>query len=104
MSTFPEDNYILRVSDAEDAAEDSGSSDRKMRTDGTPDGATYLNKEISIHVQSDMNDVDVPDGQGRGEAVVAGCAEKQRSDANREMKYPAGAKARVPFGTTEVMP
>lgn len=58
-----EDNYILRVSDAEDAAEDSGSSDPgdAGSKNGTPQMARhYLNKEIPIHVQSDVNDVDVP--------------------------------------------
>lgn len=57
-----EDNYILRVSDAEDAAEDSGGSDpgdAGSKSETPQIARHYLNKDIPIHVLSDMNDVDV---------------------------------------------
>jgi hypothetical protein len=59
----PGDNYILQVSDAEDAAEDGGGSepgDAGSKHGTPPVGRRYLTKEIPIRVQSDMNDIDVP--------------------------------------------
>jgi hypothetical protein len=46
----PEDSYILRVSEAKDEAEGEG-SDRKERL--------YVEKEIALHVHSDLNDVNI---------------------------------------------
>jgi hypothetical protein len=58
-----EDNYILRVSDAEDAPEDSGGSDpgdAGSKSETAQIARHYLNKDIPLHLQSDMNDIDVP--------------------------------------------
>lgn len=60
----PEDNYILRVSDAEDARDSKAGLDQ-----GDPPPAAnaslepprrYQGKEIPLRVQSDMKDLDVP--------------------------------------------
>ena len=59
----PEDNYILRVSDAADVADpndnsEQGDSQTKDRSPQVP--RHYLPKEISLRVQSDMKDLDIP--------------------------------------------
>lgn len=59
-----EDNYVLRVSDAEDAAEENNSAGES----GTQSGKTtapqsarkYLDRDMPLHVLSNMSDVDVP--------------------------------------------
>jgi hypothetical protein len=57
----PEDNYILRVSDAEDAGEENSSDGDSAAAPGksvVPTAARkYLDRSMSLHVLSDMTDV-----------------------------------------------
>jgi hypothetical protein len=58
----PEDNYILRVSDAEDAADESsagGDSEAAPAKNTATAARKYLGREMALHVMSDMTDVDV---------------------------------------------
>jgi hypothetical protein len=60
----PEDNYILRVSDAEDAGAENGSDSDSAAASGETSAPRvarkYLGREMPLHVLSDMTDVDVP--------------------------------------------
>jgi hypothetical protein len=60
----PEGNYILRVSDANDPAEGTGNSDQSdiPAKNGPAQVAArrYQAKELPLHVQSDMKELDVP--------------------------------------------
>ena len=59
----PEDNYILRVSDAQDTADQNDSSDQgdgQNKRGSVPVTHRYPTKEMPLHVQSDMKDLDVP--------------------------------------------
>jgi hypothetical protein len=53
----PEDNYVLRVSDAADSADDDASSGDGQRS---PVARRYLSKEMPLRVQSDLKDLDLP--------------------------------------------
>ena len=60
----PEDNYILRVSDAEDAGEESNSEGDSAAASGKPVAPAvarkYLDRSMPLHVLSDMTDLNVP--------------------------------------------
>jgi len=59
----PEDNYILRVSDAEDTSDDLAGSDQdggQGKNGGPQTVRHYVTKEMPLRVQSDMKDLDVP--------------------------------------------
>jgi len=58
----PEDNYVLRVSDAEDAPEDGGGAapeDPPVKNGRAPAARHYLNKEMQLRVMNDVSDLDV---------------------------------------------
>lgn len=58
----PEDNYVLRVSDAEDTPGENGDSEQSDGASGNgPSQVTrhYQTKEMPLRVQSDMKDLDV---------------------------------------------
>jgi hypothetical protein len=59
----PEDAYILSVSDAEGAADSGADGDPPAgsgQTSAPPSPRKYLDRELSLHVVSEMTDVDVP--------------------------------------------
>jgi len=59
----PEDSYILRVSEAQDTVDNTGGSDQSdgQSKNGSPQLVRhYQTKEMPLHVQSDMKDLDVP--------------------------------------------
>jgi hypothetical protein len=59
----PEDNYIVRVSDAADSAEEdagSGQGDGQNTSASTPASRHYQAKEMPLRVQSDLRDLDLP--------------------------------------------
>jgi len=63
FSYVPDDNYILRVSDAETVTEDSTAKDspNAAGTQAAPQvQSRFLDKDIPLRVQSDLSDVDVP--------------------------------------------
>jgi hypothetical protein len=59
----PEDNYILRIGEAEDTADPNDSQEQgdSQNKSGSPQPMRhYLTKEMPLRVQSDMKDLDVP--------------------------------------------